>query len=147
MYICCDCGEVFEKSDCGSSREYVGEFWGVDAYEDVACCPKCNSTCFDDALQCEDCGAWFSKNDLNNGFCEDCLDDVSAKDCFDVAKSFDTKRNVQLNSFIAEMFTAEEMEDILLEALVKCGANTSKYVNGDREWFAENLKELKGVIK
>lgn len=147
MYICCDCGEVVERFDCGTHRAYVGEYLGISVYRDSACCPECGSTCLQDAVKCEECGGWCLEEDLSNGFCKKCLDSVSVKDCFDVAKKFDEKKDIKINSFIAEMFTVEEMEDVLLEALKNCDADASKYVNVDREWFSEKLKELKGVRK
>ncbi len=41
MFECCDCGALF--SEPATNREYMGEFWGVPAYEDFPCCPHCKS--------------------------------------------------------------------------------------------------------
>lgn len=147
MYKCEKCGRLIQDFEIGEKRSYVGEFWGRDVYENLSCCPDCGCDDIGEVFECSQCGEWFYKEELESGFCDNCLHRATPQDCFEVSKEFEEKKPVKLNSFIVEMFTAEEMEDILLEALKKCGADTSKYVDGDREWFAENLKELKEVRK
>lgn len=41
MLKCEHCGELF--SEPGTYEEYRGEFWGMPAYETMACCPYCGS--------------------------------------------------------------------------------------------------------
>lgn len=147
MYKCEKCGRLIQDFEIGEKRSYVGEFWGRDVYENLSCCPDCGCDDIFEVFECIQCGEWFCKEELKSGFCDNCLHQATPKDCFLISKEFEEKKIVKLNSFIVEMFTAEEMEDILLEALEKCGADTSKYVDGDTEWFAENLKKLKEVIK
>lgn len=43
-FKCCECDAIFEEDEADSRREYVGEFWGVPAYEDLMACPNCGST-------------------------------------------------------------------------------------------------------
>lgn len=72
MFICTDCGCVFdEPATYGESHPY-GEGYAV---ETLACCPNCGEG-FEEAVQCKYCGEYFSKDDLNNGICDECLDDL-----------------------------------------------------------------------
>lgn len=42
-YICKDCESTFDESEIAYQREYMGEFWGTPAYEELAVCPYCSS--------------------------------------------------------------------------------------------------------
>lgn len=39
-YKCYDCGKYFNKPK--EVEEYMGEFWGVPAYDKIPYCPFCN---------------------------------------------------------------------------------------------------------
>lgn len=45
-YICNDCGSEFNEPD--THRVYMGEFWGMPAYEELLCCPVCKSDEFEE---------------------------------------------------------------------------------------------------
>ena len=32
---CNDCGEIFDEDEAGERHEYVSEFWGSPAYQDI----------------------------------------------------------------------------------------------------------------
>lgn len=55
MYHCHRCGHTFEEP--GYRRELRGEQFGSPAYEEVACCPECGDTDYDDYgdRRCWDC--------------------------------------------------------------------------------------------
>lgn len=40
-YKCNECGNEFDEPD--TYTECMGEFWGVPAYEEFGCCPRCKS--------------------------------------------------------------------------------------------------------
>ena len=40
---CSECERVFEESEIYWQRELIGEYWGMPAYDDIACCPHCSS--------------------------------------------------------------------------------------------------------
>lgn len=64
MYICLECGEVFENL----SR------WTEPHGEALCGCPYCKGA-VEEAHQCKSCGEYFLEEDLWNGFCEDCAKD------------------------------------------------------------------------
>lgn len=72
MFICLDCGELFEEP--AVTYENQGEFWGAPAWEAWGACPNCGSTEYDHAEQCERCGEYFAE--LEDGLCEFCHDDL-----------------------------------------------------------------------
>ena len=40
-YKCLNCNETFDEPD--SRQEYMGEFWGMPAYDTIYICPHCGS--------------------------------------------------------------------------------------------------------
>lgn len=46
MFKCNECGEIFEDPE--QRQEYMGEFWGMPAYETFSYCPNCGSEEFDE---------------------------------------------------------------------------------------------------
>jgi hypothetical protein len=72
MYICNDCGEVFEefKEVCEAHPYGMGS-----AYETWCVCPYCESNDFDEAEECECCGEAFPKKSLTDGLCEECYEE------------------------------------------------------------------------
>lgn len=48
MYICFNCGKVFDEEESGTRYESRGEFWGMPCSEPMMCCPYCGSDEFDE---------------------------------------------------------------------------------------------------
>lgn len=73
MYICNECGAVFEDYKIiKDPRPYgMGE-----VYEEFAVCPHCKETDISEAKECERCGSIFAKDDLEDGLCEHCYGDL-----------------------------------------------------------------------
>jgi predicted amidophosphoribosyltransferase len=70
MYKCSSCGEIFEEPEIVSEK--VGEIGCQSAYQDYEVCPNCGEDgYFEEIHQCEMCGEYA---DLEDGFCEDCID-------------------------------------------------------------------------
>lgn len=46
MFKCYSCGCTFEYF--GTIKDYVGEYWGRPAYQNIAVCPYCKSENFDE---------------------------------------------------------------------------------------------------
>ena len=138
MYICEDCGHVFETPE--KFAEAHGEH-----YEG---CPECGSS-FAVADECKDCGEYFSIHDLNGGICEDCLRGrvneykYNPKACYCVAKG--ETESVELNSFLTCMFTVEQIEEILMQTLLNDEkirpVDCTAFVYADRTWIEDKIIE------
>ena len=50
-YKCNDCEAEFNEPD--TYTEYMGEFWGVPAYEEFGCCPVCKSDDYEEVSDYE----------------------------------------------------------------------------------------------
>lgn len=70
MYICKDCGEVFETTSYYVNNEYYG------AEERLACCPFCKGSVVR-AEQCQQCGEWVA--DTTSGLCPKCELEIQQK--------------------------------------------------------------------
>ena len=75
MYICLECGHVFDEPTTWSESRPYGEGY---AYEGFSGCPCCQGG-YEEAFECEFCGEYFSKDDLDNGCCEKCKEDVKQR--------------------------------------------------------------------
>ena len=70
MYMCADCGFVFEEP------KHYTETHGLDTppYEEWSGCPLCSGA-YSKTLQCDECGRFFTGNYLVYDYmviCEDC---------------------------------------------------------------------------
>lgn len=140
MYKCLECGEVFDNPE--SWRERRGEFWGAPAYEEMAGCPNCRGD-YEELVACELCGEEHEEDSLTCGVCEGCFEMASCDVdlCYRIGEG--QTETVQLNCFLAAMFTVDEIEALLLNALKAEKADCSAFVEEDESWFAQRLKEVK----
>lgn len=57
MFICKDCGDVFEHPEVTREKDYVGEGGNYGAiYSCEESCPSCGSENFVEACECANCG-------------------------------------------------------------------------------------------
>lgn len=55
MKVKCDnCGKTFDSDEIKIISEYMGEFWGMPAYEDFEACPYCDSYEIDNVKENEE---------------------------------------------------------------------------------------------
>ncbi len=52
MFKCNECGAEFYEPD--TYRDWIGDFWGIPAYEEFAICPVCKSEDFEEVDDNED---------------------------------------------------------------------------------------------
>ena len=71
MYICNNCGAVFDTPDTQTESHPYGEGY---AQEKWSVCPCCGDNDFDEAKECRMCGELVSE--LNEGLCDCCYGDV-----------------------------------------------------------------------
>ena len=145
MFKCYDCGATFDEPK--TYREQMGEHFGVPAYDTFACCPHCNGS-FDEAVQCEKCEEYFFADELNDGICDECLEEAkneyryNVKVCYDVLK--DETMQIEINPVLAMLLKKSEIEDELLKMLLECSSiDCSSVIKQYEDWFIEEIK--KGV--
>lgn len=138
MYKCEYCGMLFEKPKM--MMEDHGE-----AFE---CCPHCEE-CFSEACECAECGEYVYAYELNNGYCQKCLDRhvdtyrYDPKACFEM--SCGEEENVAINSFLACMFIPEQIHEILMRELMAAHevkpVDCMEFINSERSWFEDKIIE------
>lgn len=77
MYICMDCGDVFEEPRM--VKERMPDYWGAPAWEEYGTCPFCGSVEYTEARRCDRCGAYMGEGNAY-GFitiCDLCLEDLT----------------------------------------------------------------------
>ena len=70
MYICGDCGKLFEEPKEWSQNHgepHLTERWSG--------CPHCGGG-FEEATECEKCGEYFEADSLYCGYCGDCFNEL-----------------------------------------------------------------------
>ena len=72
MFICEDCGYVFEEPKTIEEHHPYGMGY---ATEQLAVCPHCRSYNFDEAKQCDRCGEYVAE--LHDGLCDICYSDLN----------------------------------------------------------------------
>ena len=77
MFICKECGAIFEEPRITSESHPYGE---GSASEEWAYCPVCGESGFEEAHQCSRCSEYFAFDDLDyighSLYCEVCSDDL-----------------------------------------------------------------------
>ena len=73
MYKCVECEALFDEPD--TWEEDRGEFWGFPCSEKVCGCPKCRGD-FEEVSRCKRCGEWFFDDELDDGYCVSCYDEL-----------------------------------------------------------------------
>lgn len=71
MYICEDCGAVFEEPSVYEDHHPYGMTYAVEEWAE---CPKCGGS-FDEAVQCPRCWEYVTK--LTDGVCEECYKEMN----------------------------------------------------------------------
>ena len=75
MLRCIDCGKIFDDDDVAVWEESRGEFWGVPCSETVSGCPHCQGD-YEQVTTCKRCDKWCSEDELTNGYCDLCYDEL-----------------------------------------------------------------------
>lgn len=142
MFKCYE-GHLFDEPK--RLKEEHGEF----VYE----CPECGDS-FEEAKRCVFCGEWCRPGELYDGVCEECIHeyDYDWQTCWRFADKENLKEDIEINSILATLFTAEDIEQILFEHLTKitkpCTGSAaekdfirrmtdcSEFIDEDKYWFA-----------
>ena len=138
MYICTDCGKVFEdweveREDSTYGEEHCGLGAPITRFMRIDTECSCGGEIVK-AKECERCGEFTAEyNDL----CLNCYDEYKTLDSV-LEIGAEWEENVSLNGFLLSAFTKEEIECVLLYAL-KEHKNVKhfvdKYCEDDIEYF------------
>ena len=144
MYICLDCGKVFENEEVEYSNENEGlnvdSFLGrpirCESFIEVEDC-TCGGI-VEKAIPCENCGAWIPEL---NTLCDECLEKYKTLDtALDIGGEWDG--NISLNGFLLSFYSRDDIEQILLDSIrnereEKVRNAVERYCNEDKECFKE----------
>jgi hypothetical protein len=145
-YKCLECGHIFEE---GEQAEWE-ERHSLDTtpYEKWSGCPLCRGD-YGEAVRCVCCGAEFLEEELTDGVCDGCVEDLKDQyrynptKCYEISKGETAK--VEINYFLSCMFTEKQIEDILIENIRKASSlvpiDCSAFMDADKSWFEERIVE------
>ena len=97
---------------------------------------------------CAVCGKEFDLEDedeLTCGVCDDCISECDFDDCLKI--NGDEKEDVAINALVVSLLDESDINTILINYLREANQiepiDCFNYTNGDKEWFAERLKEVR----
>lgn len=149
MYICVDCGHIFDEGEQAHCSESRGECWGAHCSEDMDGCPLCKGD-YEEIEPCEVCGSYEYEGELYGGVCEHCIseceNDFGA--CYEISK--DEVQSVEINALLATLLTEQEINFILWNHinLLKPNISCKEFIDSDKYWFGEEFSkyaERKGI--
>ena len=76
MYICRECGNIFDENEIAIWKEERGEYWGAPCYETVSGCPCCKGD-YVKTYRCNCCREWIEGGYIkidDKRYCEYCYD-------------------------------------------------------------------------
>ena len=119
MYICQECGKVYEKK----SHNFE--------------CEKCGEK-LEKAVPCENCGAWVAET---NCLCDNCLEKYKTLDvALDIGGEW--SGCISLNGFLISFYSRKDIEQILFDSIrnerqERVNKAVERYCNEDKECFKE----------
>lgn len=143
MYICEDCGKIYEDEEVETVDEMpYGErhcglgkpIWDMSRVEVEAC--SCGGELVK-AKKCEKCGDLMPDN--CHDVCADCRDEYATLDTV-LEMGDDYATNISLNGFLTSVYTKEEIELILIDTLKVrdkdfIESKVNEYCNFDIDYF------------
>ena len=127
IYECDRCGKQFDQPDIVT--EPHGEKVGV--------CPHCHGH-FEIMYQCKICGEYFTEDDLTDGVCDACIyNDATVERC--IRYGADCEESVAINGFIASVLSADKINEILANEIMKANdiipIDCSGFIDDDKSWW------------
>lgn len=135
-YKCLECGHIFEEGEEKLHIEPHGEEWHG--------CPRCGGS-YQETERCEICGSEHLEEELNCGICEECIDDHKHDFAYCYEISAGETEEISINALLASLLDASDIEQILIEHIKeRCpDIDCSKFIDYDRYWFAQRMKEVR----
>ena len=154
FYKCLECGNIFESGEEKVHYERLHPDYPI--CEEFRSCPACGGE-YEEAIQCHGCGGYFLEDELTEGLCSECINDLVREYRYDVRALVkishdDEPCEVKIPRFLACML-GDEINAILERELLKAAdiikVDCSRYIDEDREQFIKMLKMLKkgGIIE
>lgn len=146
MLICDDCKRVFERPN--GVREKVGEYWGQPAYQTVDVCPFCHSDSISEAVKCEICGEYYTRDEMDGDVCDGCLYTYrfDLDTCEKFCESDNCSSSVKISDLVVSLLSEAEINEILITHLKEADkisrVDCKSFIDEDKEWFGEKVKEL-----
>lgn len=140
-YKCKNCGEIMRGEDIQEIKESLGmNRYGEHGEESYCICPKCGIDQFDELGLCVICGN--HTDGEYDGMCEQCISQYEndIKKCFEVGKN--STETFELNCFLASMFSVNEIEAILFDALNRERMTCRRFIEEDPSWFGKCVIEM-----
>ena len=147
----CECGHIFEDGEFLVKSEYMGECWGAPAYQDFQYCPSCGDDCYEQASRCTKCGAVFLDDEMTDGYCDGCIADMVSDYKYNIAKCYSLSRSsgeteeVEIDFFLASMFSPKLINEVLYRELVQISAiapvDCTPFIEADEYWFKDRVVE------
>ena len=139
-YRCLECGHIFEEGEQARWEETHG--LDCPPYEKMSGCPICKGS-YEETKQCKICGGEFLEDELNgDGVCDECIEEYSKNFDFCYKISDNEKEEIKINALLTSLLDVDEIETILYHYLkTKRDIDCSKFVNQDKDWFADKLVE------
>lgn len=128
MLYCTNCKELISEDDLSTYKDAHG--FNDGHYEEYDICPNCGQAEFENAHKCEICGEYFydEENDLSR-ICPNCVEEnMNYETLFNATQKNGQKEKVEINIFLAELFTASEIEEILAEYLKQTNVMLANYL-------------------
>ena len=118
MYICPDCGKLFDEEPTAQESRDYGE---GKCFETVSIPCACG-TYPEEAKECAICGEWEVADELIEGVCEYCLHhELTATNVENFINTFEIdKCTFEVNAALEYVFTSDEVNAILMRELREC---------------------------
>lgn len=119
MIKCLYCGSVFDEDEIVHSKQWLTDNY----YEIVGLCPNCDHDELADAYRCLICEEYFCEEELTDGLCSECSQELIERYRHDIYGCMrvcqDDKEDVEINAFLAAMYTTQQIEELLFQNLIE----------------------------
>lgn len=154
-FRCNNCGKIFDEESAKTRRYYICDIGSEAIYESDIVCPNCSYGDFDEVSKCDICGVYYSEDEITGCVCNKCIEEKRYDIDFCYKISLGENEGVDINCFLASMFTPDEINEILWNNLkekqksfnvlqseiIKQSLDCTDFIDSDREWFSDKLWE------
>lgn len=150
-YKCENCEHIFEEGEEARGSSFLAFYGDEKVLVDYIACPCCGSDNIVKATKCQKCGKILIEDETKEGYCEKCAKEIVSRykydisTCYNVAKKSNETQSVDINLFLATMFTEKQINEILYRELATASAfspiDCTPFTEDDEDWFFEKVLE------